>query len=102
MVVLAIPTAGDIFEYTIIRKVGSGSGEYTGYTDELKSNRKYEITYVGSKEVQFHAAFSPDTRRYTTKTDLDEYDKILSSGLSVWLWISPDMKLGDKVAILDD
>jgi hypothetical protein len=91
----ALPTAGDNFEYTIIRKVGSGNGEYTGYTVELKSNGKYEITHVGSKEVQFHAsyswtysnsegltqegseyrttAFSPDTRRYTTKTDPDEF-----------------------------
>jgi len=57
---------------------------------------------VGSTEVQFHAAFSPGTKLYTTKTDLDEYDKSLPSGLSVWLWISPDVKSGDKVAILDD
>jgi hypothetical protein len=79
---------------------------------------------VGSTEVQFHAsyswtcrnsegltqegseyrttAFSPDTRRYTTKTDLDEYDKSLPSRFSVWLWISPDVKMGDKVSILDD
>jgi len=122
--VSALPTAGDNFEYTIIRKVGSGNGEYTGYTDELKSNGKYEITHVGSTEVQFHAAyswtyrnsegltqegseyrttgFSPDTRRYTTKTDLDEYDKSMPSRLSVWLWISPDVKTEDKVSILDD
>jgi hypothetical protein len=79
---------------------------------------------VGSTEVQFHAAyswtysnsegltqegnedriaaFSPETRRCTTKTDLDESDKSLPSRLSVWLWISPDAKTGDKVSILDD
>jgi len=122
--VSALPTAGDNFEYTIIRKVGSGSGEYSGYSDELRSSGKYEITSVDSTEVQFHAAyswtysnsegltqqgsedriaaFSLDTRRYTTKTDLDEYDKNLPSRLSVWLWISPIVKSGDKVAILDD
>lgn len=56
--VSALPTAGDNFEYTIIRKVGSGNGEYSGYTDELKSNGKYEIISVDSNEVQFHASYS--------------------------------------------
>ncbi len=124
MPVLAIPTAGDSFEYTIIRKVGSGSGEYTGYSDELRSNGKYTITSVNSTDVEFYAsyswnyrnseglfqegvedriaAFSHNTRRYTTRTDLDEYDKSDPSSLSIWLWIPPEVKTGDKVAILDD
>lgn len=124
MPVLALPTAGDSFEYTIIRKVGSGSGEYTGYSDELRSNGKYTITSVNSTDVEFYAsyswtyqnneglfqegvedriaAFSHNTRRYTTKTDLDEYDKSDPSFLSAWLWIPPEVKAGDKVAILDD
>ncbi len=56
--VSAIPTAGDSFEYTIIRKVGSGSGEYSGYSDELRSVGKYDITSVNSTHVQFHAGYS--------------------------------------------
>ena len=58
------------------------------------------LTQEGSEDRI--AAFSPDTRRHTMKTDLDEYDKSMPSKLSVWLWISPDVKIGDKVSILDD
>lgn len=121
---MALPTQGDSFEYTLIRKVGSGSGEYSGYNDELRSNGKYDVLSVNSTHVQFHAGyswtywnteglnqngtedriatFSLKTRRYTTKTDLDEYDKSDPSGLSVWLWIQPEVKTGDTIAILDD
>ncbi len=48
------------------------------------------------------AAFSLKTRLYTTRIDLDEYDKYDSSRLSVWLWIPPEVKARDKVSILDD
>ncbi len=122
--VLATPIKGDSFEYMIIRKVGSGSGEYSGYNDLLKSNGKYDITSVNATQVQFHAvyswtysnnegleqngkedriaAFSLNTRSYTTRTDLDEYDKFNPSRLFVWLWIPPEVKVGDTIRILDD
>lgn len=47
-------------------------------------------------------AFSRKTRRYTSRTDLDEYDKYDPSSLSVWLWIPPEVKAGDTLSILDD
>jgi len=122
--VIAIPTASDSFEYAIIRKAGSGSGEYSGYSDELRSSGKYEIKSVNSTHILFHAdyswtysnsegldqagredrisAFSMKTRRYTTRTDLDDYDKFNPLVLSVWLWIPPEVKVGDTVAILND
>lgn len=102
--------------------MGSGSGEYSGYTDILRSNGKYEITSLDQGNVNFHAvyswtyhnsegldqagsedlnaAFSCKTRRYVTRTDLDEYDKYDPSSLSVWLWIPPAVKAGDTISIL--
>ena len=74
---------------------------------EVQFHAAYSWTYRNSEGLTQEgneyllAAFSPDTRRYTTKTDLDEYDKSMPR-LSVWLWISPDVKSGDKVLILDD
>lgn len=56
--VYAEPAVGDSFEYSIVRKAGSGSGEYSGYTDILRSNGKYEITSVDQTRVEFHAVYS--------------------------------------------
>ncbi|HEY9246082.1 MAG TPA: hypothetical protein VIO11_04470, partial [Candidatus Methanoperedens sp.] len=58
MPVSALPAVGDSFEYTIFRNVGSGTGEYSGYSDELRSDGKYDVTSLNSTYIQFHANYS--------------------------------------------
>jgi len=53
--VSALPSAGDNFEYTIIRKVGSGSGEYSGYSDELNIHK---ITFTDYSFHPVHTNFA--------------------------------------------
>lgn len=117
------PPAGASFEYTLRRDVGSGGGAYAAYTDSLSSQGRYEMLDVAGAEPRFsarydwrfssaekndsgavdrEATFRLSDRLYTSaKTDLDDFDAQPTATLAVWLWIPPDVAIGQTVRVLD-
>jgi L-amino acid N-acyltransferase YncA len=118
------PHVGEFFEYTFHRHVGGGGGEYYGYSDDTNSRGRYEVVGLGATggTVQNHYSWTyssnegqrdagtvdrtvgytlPD-RRYTGPlTDYDELDDFPASAYTLWWWISPDVRVGERVQILD-
>lgn len=121
----ASPPVGAQFTYTFERSVGSGGGEYVGYSDALRSDGTYTIVAVEGDVARVRAiydwrysssegkseaghedrevAFRISDRRYLgPRTDLDEWDQKDATQLAVWFWIPPEVQVGQTVAILDE
>jgi GNAT superfamily N-acetyltransferase len=121
----AAPPVDAQFTYTFERSVGSGGGEYAGYTDHLRSEGAYTIVAVEGDVARVHAiyewsysssegkherghedrevSFRLSDRRYLgPRTDLDEWDQKDATQLAVWFWIPPEVQVGQTVAILDE
>jgi GNAT superfamily N-acetyltransferase len=121
------PDANTFFEYDYFQKVDSGSGAYSGYDEETNGKGRYEVVSWGPDEVDMiysygwdywndeglrlsggrsgNFSFSLSTRLYTSPTiDLDdpEYEALPANTLGQWVWISPDVEVGDRIHILDD
>ncbi len=111
--------------YTFTRSVGSGGGEYAGYTDSLTSEGAYTMLGVQGDVARVHAlydwsygssegkheaghedrdvTFRVSDRRYLgPRTDLDEWDQKDATQLAVWFWIPPEVQIGQSVQILDE
>ena len=124
-IVAADPTGGDGFSYSFHRHVGSGSGAYDGYTDNTYSSGQYHILTTNASQVTFRAtyswtyssseglrqsssvdrtvSFSLPGRHYVARlTDLDDYDSFDGTTLAVWFWVSPGVRPGDTVQILEN
>jgi len=121
----ADPTQGDGFTYSFHRHVGAGGGAYDGYTDNTDSSGQYQILTTNATDVTFRAtyswtyasseglrqsgivdrtvSFSLPGRHYVARaTDLDDYDAFDGTTLAVWFWISPGVRPGDTVQILEN
>ena len=121
------PDANTYFEYDYFQKVDSGSGAYEDYYEETKGKGRYDVLNWGPYEVDMRYdyswdywnnedlklsggksgdfSFSLSTRLYTSPTiDLDdpEYETQPANTLGQWVWISPDVKVGDRIHILDE
>jgi len=120
------PEAGDFIAYSWARHVGSGSGEYAGYSDNTYSSARLEIQSVNATRVHLRSAynwsfasnegdrqsgsvdraveFDPATRRWTGRfTDDDDHDAQNAADFTVWFWIPVEgLAAGDSVDVLDD
>lgn len=121
------PDDDTFFEYDYYQKVDSCSGAYAGYSEETKGHGRYEVVSWGLDEVIMNASigwsyknnegkresnsykvqfsFSLLNRTYTSSNiDLDDpyYTSQPPHNLSQWLWIPPDVQVGDKIPILDE
>lgn len=116
---LAQPVS-ESFEYHVSRRVSGTGGVYVGWSDTLSSDGRYEVS-SGAGGTTVHGAYSwtyvsPDTsdsgvedrtvsvdaeRRYTTRTDLDEYDDTDARTLATWVYVPTTLAVGDRAQILD-
>jgi RimJ/RimL family protein N-acetyltransferase len=118
---------GTYFKYDYLQRIDGGTGEYQDWNDETKGTGHYEVLSWGPGEAVMRArqswtyrnddgkrdsgdmdrtfSFSLQTRLYTSNlTDLDDppYNTMTPSRLGQWLWVPPDIDLGEKVWILDE
>ena len=115
------PRAGDRFEYDYNTNVDQGSGEYTGYTDHMRSHSAYAVQGVQGDQVTVHGTgswtfdgsdgthqsgvvdatpvFSLSTRHYLSGIDVNVTDP---SNATVWFWIPTPAQAGDTLRVLDD
>jgi GNAT superfamily N-acetyltransferase len=123
----AEPGRGTYFKYDYLQKVDQGKDEYEGWTDETKGTGHYEVLQWGPEEVVMRTrqswsyrnddgktdsggmdrqfSFSLTTRHYTSaKTDLDDppYTSLEPSSLAQWLWVPPDVRVGESIEMLDE
>lgn len=113
-------------EHSWSRYVGSGSGEYEGYTDSTDSDARLEILNSNATSVIVRSAYSwtysssegerqsgsvdrivefeMTSRRWASHlTDDDDHDQENAANLTVWFWIpTAGLNVGGLVSVLDD
>ncbi len=111
---------GDSFSYKIEEFIENGDGEYDGYGERTVGTGHYfiesaapgntsvryiwEWTYTSDTEpsrtgsANYRFRFNPQTREYLWGFDLDQE---VGSPAFVWFWIPGGLRLGDRLAILD-
>jgi L-amino acid N-acyltransferase YncA len=120
------PNTKTFFEYEYKQSVDNTGGAYSGYSEETKGTGRYDVVSWGPDEavmkVDFSWTYSNDegdsdsgsskgefsfnltSREYTSEfIDVDDFYHSPASDdtLYQWLWISPDVKKGDEIHILD-
>ncbi|MFO0686868.1 MAG: GNAT family N-acetyltransferase [Sandaracinus sp.] len=113
----APPEHSDL-QYHLTQRVLEGSGAYVGWGDTLVSigvytldgatvHARYDWEYgsperTDSNVVRREVVFDVTSRNYVDdRTDLDDYDGE-PGPLATWLWIPPDVRIGDPVRVLDE
>jgi ribosomal protein S18 acetylase RimI-like enzyme len=119
-VAAATPRSGDRFEYDYNTNVDGGTGDYSGYSDHMRSHSAYSVQSVQTDRVTLRGTgswtfdasdgtrqsggvdvtpvFSLTTRRYLSGIDVNVTDP----NATVWFWIPTPVKAGDAFHILDD
>lgn len=117
------PPEGAWLRYGYDERLSEGTGEYDGYVESTTARARYEVVAVTPEQVtirgqytwRYHSpqrtesqtedrtvAFSLANRRYVGRqTDSSDYDDREATTLATWIWIPPDVAVGDIVPILD-
>lgn len=112
---------GEYFEYHLHERLENCKGYYYGYSEDTEGPGRYEIidvdgdnvtvkyewewTYTSNEEATQHngrhstLTFNKQTRLYVDGFDQEEEPK---GPKAIWFWIDPDVKVGDKVRILNE
>ena len=119
----ARPPEGAWLRYRFEQRLEDGRGAYDGYHEWTRAHARYELEDVSDAGFTAHARYawgyqSPETartgvedrrarirlpdRRYTSeRTDSSDYDSSSASELAAWMWIPPDIRVGESVPIFD-
>lgn len=120
---LAAPPEGASFTYHLERSVDQGKGSYAGYEEKLLADGLYEVLSVAGGKMKVRARYAwhfsstegtieigdedrtvtvdLGTRKYTDGIDLDELDGDRFEVMSAWFWVPTDVRVGDRVPVLD-
>ncbi len=117
------PPEGAWLRYRYEQRLSEGTGAYEGYEEATIARARYEIVSVDEAQASMRAQYawtysSPDRndsgvedrtvsfylldRRYTSfQSDVSDYDEQDATQLTTWIWISPRVRSGDRVSILE-
>lgn len=117
------PPAGAWLRYAYDERLSEGTGEYDGYVESTTARARYEVVAVTPEQATIRGqytwryqsperfesqtedrtvAFSLPDRRYAgPRTDSSDYDDQDPTALATWIWIPPDVAIGDVLPILD-
>ena len=115
-----LPITGDSFEFDLNWYLDQGTGDYAGYSEELRSHYRYAVTATtptsasvagdgqwswsasdGSRDGRtesFRFTFDLTSRKYTNGSDLDPG----YVNPAIWFWIPTPVARGQSYEILND